>query len=212
MEMNPKEIDTFKRRSEMYYFLAEMYAQEPTVEGIEALKNMDMGRTAFDLEKIQNMSQFIEELEIEFTRLFLGPGPHQSPHESVQAKDGDGKIWGKKTALVKNIYQAYGLDLSEKHTHMPDHISIELEFMGKLLNEIALCGKNLNDSEMTNWSRVSNSFFKEHIKNWIPQFSENILEKTDHNFYKGLAKLTIDFLDLEDKDFQSLASYSNAEC
>ena len=52
-----------------------------------------------------------ENLAIEFTRLFFGPGPHVSPHESIYAEvDGEaGGLYGAKTVEVKKFIETTGL-------------------------------------------------------------------------------------------------------
>jgi len=76
-----------------------------------------------------------EDLAVEFTRLFIGPGPHISPHESVNTETHDVKeaaLWSAQTVKVKKFIEAAGLEYDDSFSGMPDHVTAELEFMQRL--------------------------------------------------------------------------------
>ena len=79
----------------------------------------------------------LDSLAQEYTQLFLGPGKHVSPHESVQLENGSGRLWGPETGVVKRFIEAAGFDYQEAFHDLPDHISIELEFLGQLASREA---------------------------------------------------------------------------
>jgi len=84
-----------KNRSNIYGLLASVYRQEVTSDLIQQIKDpqflgvlSDLGTEGLDtfLQKPEN--ELLEDLAVEYTRLFLGPGKHISPHESVHHQRG----------------------------------------------------------------------------------------------------------------------------
>ena len=93
--------------------------------------------------------ELIEDLAVEYARLFLGPDKHISPHESVHhERDGGdwGALWGKSTVEVKKFIESAGLEYISEYSGMPDHISVELEFMQQATSREAQAWES-NDSE-----------------------------------------------------------------
>lgn len=78
-----------------------------------------------------NEAKLLEDLAIEYSRLFIGPGRHISPHESVHLKEegGRGLLWGEAAVKVKKFIEFSGLHYKPEYSGMPGHISVELEFM-----------------------------------------------------------------------------------
>ena len=134
-------VETATARSQAYGLLASVFRAEPSREFIDELRgprfagalaslDVDFGR---DFEKTSRET-LCEDLGIEFTRLFMGPGQHISPHESIFVEvDGEaGGLYGAITVKVKKFIETTGLVYDDAFTGLPDHISVELEFMGRL--------------------------------------------------------------------------------
>jgi len=131
-----------RQRSNIYGLLASVYRQEVNADLLHQVKDPQFLGVLSDL-GIQLTSDFLQkpeeelldDLEVEFAGLFLGPGGHISPHESVHhQRDGveSGMLWGEATAEVKKFIESAGLDYDPEYTGLPDHISVELEFMEAL--------------------------------------------------------------------------------
>jgi TorA maturation chaperone TorD len=131
--------------------------------------------------------------------LFLGPGKHISAHESIYTEiDGEvGGLWGAKTVEVKKFIETTGLDYESKFTGLPDHISVELEFMRKLAEWEATKWPD-DDSESAIYClKVQKKFIEEHLLKWAPKLCGEIIEKTTMPFYREMAEVTNDFLDFD---------------
>ena len=95
----------------MYALLAKVFREEPDAEFLARLRDPHnaelLGDFGFSLAPgLQDLSldELIEDLAVEYTQLFVGPGPHLSPHESVHIESGvvrDGELWGPQTVKVK---------------------------------------------------------------------------------------------------------------
>jgi TorA maturation chaperone TorD len=69
----------------------------------------------------------LDELEKEYTRLFVNAYPHvlAPPYSSVYL-DKHGKVWGQSTAQAARLYEAAGLSIAQDFYDIPDHIAAEL--------------------------------------------------------------------------------------
>ncbi len=132
-----------RRRSDIYGLLAAVYGQEITSDLLRQIRSPQFlgPLSILEVEGMNDLMQkpeaeLLEDLAVEHTRLFLGPGKHISPHESVhhQREDGQwGKLWGASTVEVKKFIEATGLSYTDDYKGMPDHISVEFEFMQQLI-------------------------------------------------------------------------------
>jgi len=207
MEKKDKQAAVARQRSNVYGLLATVFGHEVSSELLQQIKdpqfmgvlsNMGLELDSDFFEKPED--ELLEDLAVEYAGLFLGPGKHISPHESVhhQRSDGDwGQMWGKSTVEVKNFIESAGLDYKEAYTGLPDHISVELEFMQQvtLREEQAL---SEGDQEGVLYClKMEKKFIEEHLIRWIPAFCEKIINRAELPFYREMAALTIKFMEFE---------------
>ena len=195
------------QRSQLYGLLARVYRNEPDVAFISMLKT-DLFKDAFMEMGIELDSDFItrtedvlmEELAVEFTRLFLGPGPHISPHESLhhELKHGKwGTLWGDSTVEVKNFIESTGLKVESELNLLPDHISVELEFMHLLANREVEAREEGDHEAAAQCIKMEKEFLERHLRSWVPAFCDKVIAAADSSFYRVTAELTKRFLKFE---------------
>jgi TorA maturation chaperone TorD len=214
-ETDTQELAAFARhRSNIYGFLATVYRQEVTSDLLQQIKNPQfLGvLTSFGVNLNNNFIQqseedLLEDLAVEYARLFLGPGKHISPHESVhhQREDGqNGKLWGASTVEIKKFIESLGLSYKPEYTGLPDHISVELEFMQQItLREEKAWAENDKETAL-NCLKNEKTFIKEHLAGWIPDFCGKVIKKAESPFYREMAKLTQNFLELEIEEIDKI--------
>ena len=196
-----------RQRSNVYGLLATLYRQEVTSGFLQQLKNpqflgvlSDLGIQLGDDFFQRNEEELLEEMAVEYTRLFLGPGKHVSPHESVhlQRDDaGQGQLWGESTVEVKKFIESAGLDYKSEYKGLPDHISIELEFMQQVtLREKQAWGENDKDGALY-CMKIEKKFIEEHLIRWIPIFCDKVIRESELPFYREMATLTKNFMEFE---------------
>jgi TorA maturation chaperone TorD len=196
-----------KNRSDIYGLLASVYRQEVTSDLIQQIKDpqflgvlSDLGTERLDtfLQKPEN--ELLGDLAVEYARLFLGPGKHISPHESVhhQREDGQwGKLWGASTAEVKKLIEATGLSYSDDFKGLPDHITVEFEFMQQLTLCEEQAWEETDTDKVTTCRQVEKKFIEEHLVRWIPVFCEKVIQEAELPFYRAVAALTRSFIEFE---------------
>lgn len=211
-KLNMKELAG--HRSSIYGFLAAVYRQELNSELIRQMKEDQFQEVLSDLGVRLNNGFFqssekelLENLAVEYARLFVGPGKHISPHESVHhKKDGvqSGQLWGELTAEVKRIIESSGLEYKSEFTGMPDHISVELEFMQHVVQREAQAWEADDDKTALLCLKNEKKFIDEHLFCWIPDFCEKAIKAAELPFYREMARLTHSFIEFEKEELNKL--------
>jgi TorA maturation chaperone TorD len=195
-----------RHRSDIYGLLATVYGQEITSDLLGQIKTPQFlgALSVLEVEGIDDLMQkpeaeLLEDLAVEYTHLFLGPGKHISPHESVhhQREDGQwGKLWGASTVEVKRFIEATGLTYNEEFKGLPDHISVEFEFMQQLTLREEKAWKE-DPGQAQACRQVEKKFIEEHLIRWVPAFCEMVIQEAESPFYHAMAALTRSFIELE---------------
>ena len=194
--------------SNLYGFLAAIFRQEISAELLGKLRSVELretlaeaGVTLDDRLLRGPLLKVLEELAVEFTALFLGPGEHISPHESVHVKEG-GLLWQAETAAVRRYIQATGFQYNEEFTGMPDHISVELEFMAELTRREGEAWEKGDTDTAANCLQHQSHFMAEHLSKWASGFCSKVIARADLPFYRDIAQLTADFIESEKTDIE----------
>lgn len=199
-----------RQRSDIYGFLAMVYRQEVISDFLEQIKDprflgvlSDLG-VQFDDDFLQKPEkELLEDLAIEYTRLFLGPGRHISPHESVHhEKDNSkwGQLWGDSTVEVKKFVETTGLEYQTDYKGLPDHISVELEFMQQLTLRENQAWEEEDVDGAASCRKIEKKFIEEHMVPWVPAFCDKVMESAGSGFYRGVAGLTKKFVEFENQE------------
>ncbi len=134
----------------------------------------------------QDFARPQEGLEAEYARLFVGPGrPVVHPYESVYRER---RLMGDCTLAVRQRYSAEGL-APEGHL-LPDHVAVELEFMAHLAEKEAEARELGEVDGAQGCLRQQESFLREHLGRWLPDFCMTLLAGEPHSFYANLAQRT----------------------
>ena len=198
--------ESAKFRSNIYGLLATVFRQEPggalirelrdpPLRGIFSDLGVDLGELFFTAPE----SQLVEMLAQEFTRLFIGPSSHISAHESIFAEidNGVSALWGESTVAVKSFIEATGLDYNPEFNGVPDHVSVELEFMQRMTEWEADKWRQQDRENAEYCLKVQRMFLEQHLSTWLPQFCDVVIKQADIRFYAGLAELTKNYLEFE---------------
>jgi TorA maturation chaperone TorD len=200
-------------RSTIYGFLAAIYRQEVSSDLLQHIKDPQflgvLTKLGIELNNgffKKPEKELLEALAVEYARLFLGPGKHISPHESVHHnKEGarSGQLWGKSTAEVKKFIQSSGLEYKTEYTGLPDHIGVELEFMQQVVQREAQAWKEDDDKTALLCRENEKKFVDEHLFSWIPEFCEKVITEADLPFYREMARLTKTFIEFEKQELKN---------
>jgi len=201
--MELKEI--LMQRVLLYRFLGGVFTYPLTLEKVEPIvklenkdKHLTDSLTSLQncLKGISDWESFVEEANIEYTRLFEGPGKHPVPPFASFYLDG-GTVMGPSTIKVRQEYLKW--DLAPIHIgQIPDdHIATELTFMSYLASETYLALSKNNNTLYWNLLKTQKEFSNKHLISWVPEFCSNIISASTMNFFKNLAELTNIYLKID---------------
>lgn len=199
-----------KQRSSIYGLLATVYRQEvnsdflsqirdPRFLGVLCELGVDWSGDLFE----KPDEEVLEDLAVEYARLFLGPGKHISPHESVHHEREDGRwgqLWGDSTVEVKKFIETAGFDYRPEFTGMPDHISAELEFMERVTEREGQAWEEEDDDKALYCRNIEKRFLRDHLLKWVPLFCDKVAEAAELPFYRDFALLTKHFIEFEKQE------------
>lgn len=186
-------------RSGLYGFLATVLRAEPSEAQIKGMKTPAFQAALGDLDFSfleRDEAELAEDLAIEYAALFLGPGGHVSPHESVHLEEG-GQLLSEATVAVRNYIEACGFEYDPGHHGLPDHISTELEFMAEVTRQEAVAWQELDFEKTLNCLEYEGEFLARHIGRWVPAFCKRVLERAELPFYRRVVELMQSFLNSE---------------
>lgn len=139
----------------------------------------------------------LEELAVEYARLFVGPGPHILLHESAHVGGPDGErpdLLGPRGTALRGLYISEGLSLCECSGLFPEHLGVELEYMRWLCSREADCWR-CNDRAGADQTRErQQSFLEEHLCSWLPSLLPRVDEASSLPFYPRLIALAENFI------------------
>lgn len=188
-------------RTNMYSFLSRIYLLEVDGELLDSMKTLKFpddveneslsdGYSLLDKYLKAADETSLEELAVDYARIFLAAGVAQGlaafPYESIYS--GSRRLMAQESSSeVSALYAAHGLLPNPESFNTPsDHIGLELGFMAHLCQQ--------GDS-------LQKDFFNNHLLNWHKGFCGDVEKYAHTDFYKGMAKITLGFLELERRGF-----------
>jgi len=193
--------------SSLFGFFATVFGEEASGELLELIRSPDFLEALFDaggridLDFLRRSKvKLQEELAAEFAALFLGPGGHISPHESVQKEGGSGHLWGPETSDVINFIEAAGYEYKNQYSGIPDHISVEFEFMKEIASKEAKAWQYEDFQNAAKYLDIERQFMRRHLAAWAILFCNKVVMRAEHPFYSEFAKVAAEFLESENQD------------
>lgn len=130
-----------------------------------------------------------EDLLLEYSRMFLQP-PREATLNVCAALDG--AMMGGTVSEIELFYHHYGVERGDHFKDLPDHVSVQLEFVSYLYGRAA---QGLEDDRPDlEAEKAAGHFLYEFVRRWVPHFELSI-EKAGRNLelkanpYAPLARL-----------------------
>jgi TorA maturation chaperone TorD len=130
-----------------------------------------------------------EELEREYTDLFVGPRPPVLPHETYYRDDTD--FIGEGLAEVSASYAAAGWSPPEEYPEEDDFLAVELAFLRHLVER-----QRAGEESAFGYERV---FLDEHLLRWTDDFVADVREQADPGLYRAGALVFGGLVTFEDE-------------
>ena len=189
-------------RLEAYRLLADGYhrPEQSLLDGLAKLE-MCMEQVCSEAGKHINSMQADrasilgpENLKIDYARLFVGPFNLLAPPYGSVFVEGERRVMGASTADVQKRYQVAGLDVATGFKDAPDHIAAELEFMHFLIFKAMEAANQGDVNGIITCFLNQQSFLKDHLGAWLPEFTCKIVDNAKTSFYQNLARATEAFI------------------
>ncbi len=183
---------TVQPLASLFNLLSSLYLCPPTTGAIAGWQTLLVSMPSADLDELKaalqevdlSSTQSWEDLLWEYTRLFVGPyhlpcPPWESAYTSPRRL-----LMQEAHDAVKAAYAAAGVDLRDL-TVLPDHVGAELNFVAILLERAEHGG-----AEGARARELASQFCRQHLCNWIPQFTEDLEAAAQTALYRALARET----------------------
>ena len=147
-----------------------------------------------------------------------GPGAHRSleeahialfgarkagtlcpPYESAFLSPG-GQPDGLQLARIEAAYSEIGLVPSRELGELPDHVTIELEFMAMLCGQEADAWEEEDTAGAVKAMRRAKRFLNGHLSVWLPAFARHVAASDEDGFYATVSETAAAFA-LYDRDW-----------
>jgi len=148
-----------------------------------------------------------DELEVEYNRLFVGPGaPRVYPYESLY-RGSMSLVMGPSAGEALQAYRRAGLAINTAFKDLPDHVAVELEFMARLCCEEARAESAGRADLALRLKQEQRSFLDAHLATWLPAMCERVIRETTSTIYRGFAEIAATFVgwDRERLDAEQLS-------
>jgi TorA maturation chaperone TorD len=177
-------------RAEIYLLLGSLLSGPPDKAILEMLLEIDAGEPdatpmASIWQSIQALAKTAdaEQIESEYFNLFIGLGRGELvPYASFYIH---GFLMEKVLASLRDDLRKLGFELQEGVSEPEDHVAALCETMGMIISESGL------DFE------EQSAFFERYIASWMGGFFTDLLEAESAEFYRPVAKLGQQFLEIE---------------
>lgn len=189
-----EELEIYDARLELVDFVIEVFRDVPSEEFVSKLLSdevelpddsindpMDEGFEMLAAWREENADRTVEDLREqlneEYTELFVGPRPPILPHETMYRDDTE--FIGEGLAEVEASYSAAGWPLPDEYPEENDFIAVEMAFLRHLIER-----QRDGAEETVGFERV---FLNEHLNQWIDDFVEDMREEADAGLYLAAA-------------------------
>jgi len=195
-------VEELIERASLSRLLGQLYRKEldsPLVAGLNGagvFEHLESNGFKLDADRLED-GAYLKELGREYTRLFIGPGPHLALYGSVHHPDDprQGQLWGQTTKEVHRLAKDHGLGFEgPAYDGIPDHLGHMFELMGRLLLaelDAVSAGDEVLAERLKSSQRV---LVERYLMPWVPTFCRKVRTRAESSFYGEIARLTDEFL------------------
>lgn len=182
-----------------YYEPAAEFAEERLFESMAGAAALVDAELAAGARRLGDAfaAEDLQELLIDYTRLFLGPvAAPARPYGSVWLGP-DQELMQASTLALVDLYREAGFDVADDFRELPDHVAAELEFLYLLLFREHRAQRDGDAPRAGEVADLKRRFLDAHLGRWVGAFAAATAGHAQCAFYRELAALTERFVMLE---------------
>ena len=168
--------------------IAETLSSAESKKAVKALIEFTDSIPSQDLDSLENM------LAADYARLFLSI--NNVPAHPSESTYREGVMMQYYRDEVLKTYWSFGVSAKKEFTEPEDHIATELSFMAHLCNQALDALNNGNRKEAKKYIQAQKDFLEKHLVKWVPKLIRDIYDTGRTPFYKGVAALTGEFIEM----------------
>jgi TorA maturation chaperone TorD len=198
--MNIQVLTAAAERGHVYELLAVVFRRPLDARQLERLRAPEMiaAMSAADIDPGNDFAKghsaaLLDRLAIDYTQLFHGPGEHIAPYEGIQ-RGVDDELMGAAADEVRGFMAKVGFSVPPECGELPDHISVELAFMGELARREAEALASGDEKTAQLAASLQRRFMTVHLERWAEQFASKVRSRAETTFYAAMARLLSNFM------------------
>ena len=140
----------------------------------------------------------LTELAVDYAVLCRGVDPKKGadPYESVH-RSSLGLMMQDEWEEVLRFYREVGLELNSSAIEPEDHLGIELECMARLCQRSLEAFENDDEKAYVDSISMQLHMLEAHLLQWAPRFSDEVLKIAKTDFYRSVATITQEYLQMD---------------
>ena len=142
----------------------------------------------------QQLDRVETQLAADYARLFLSL--HKVPAHPSESTYREGTMMQHHRDEVLELYWSFGLTAGKEFTEPEDHIATELSFMAFLCQKTNQALQKGDIKKAKEYAEAQKKFLANHLIKWVPNLVKDVLQYSQTPFYKGIAVLTDEFLNI----------------
>ena len=199
----PNALQGASERSNTYRLIARLWLYEVDQELLQRLLAPPLSQPfveAGGLLPSDADEQTVEDLSIDYCQIFIGPSGHLPPYQSVWET---GQLQGSTIESMQQYINIAGYVVEAIPSRaMLDHLGIQLDVMGYVLEQVA--SGQFDSEALEGLQDFAISFFERHLS-WPKDLLDGASSRATTDFYRSVIAMTQDFLESERDSFQDKA-------
>ena len=176
--------DNFQQAAGVFTLLSRLWANEVDAKTLNAMTQApfaDAWKDSGGQLPSATTDELVEELAVDYCQLLIGPKDHVSPIQSVRDQN---RFQGNATESMQKYIQM--VDGFQPCVDMVDHVAVQLQYAGVLLNMAEQTKRKLIQG-------LATAFCRDHL-DWTKAFFERTEKQAQSDFYQSLSRVSNQFL------------------
>lgn len=133
----------------------------------------------------QDSLRSIEQVNVEYTELFIGPGAPKAPPWESFYNTRKKLFFGTTAYVMKDLLNKQGLESKNSGRQPEDHLGLELLYLTVLTENM----HNHDRQSQVTIIKDQLAFMDEHLLSWIPKLYDDAKNSGSIGFYSGFIEL-----------------------